>query len=284
MREAVITRIVSNRYSVYFEGEFIIATAMGKLRLGDKPIVGDHVHIEELDGKWVIQQVLPRRNQLIRPLVANVDQALIVMSAKEPDFSFTLVNRLIFLVSLQNINPIIIVSKGDLAYSALKQSILDEYEQYGYTVIMSGKDISTDALESVMENKISVLAGQSGVGKSSILNRISDDLELNTQEISKALGRGRHTTRHNQIYPLCGGWIADTPGFSSLDFSSVDPVELSQSIPDFVPFIGNCKYRDCMHIQEPGCIIKEKVESGEISKQRHQDYLDCLTLIKEESR
>ncbi|EFY09770.1 ribosome small subunit-dependent GTPase A [Erysipelothrix rhusiopathiae] len=284
MREAVITRIVSNRYSVYFEGEFIIATAMGKLRLGDKPIVGDHVHIEELDGKWVIQQVLPRRNQLIRPLVANVDQALIVMSAKEPDFSFTLVNRLIFLVSLQNINPIIIVSKGDLADSALKQSILDEYEQYGYTVIMSGKDISTDALESVMENKISVLAGQSGVGKSSILNRISDDLELNTQEISKALGRGRHTTRHNQIYPLCGGWIADTPGFSSLDFSSVDPVELSQSIPDFVPFIGNCKYRDCMHIQEPGCIIKEKVESGEISKQRHQDYLDCLTLIKEESR
>ena len=212
MREAVITRIVSNRYSVYFEGEFIIATAMGKLRLGDKPIVGDHVHIEELDGKWVIQQVLPRRNQLIRPLVANVDQALIVMSAKEPDFSFTLVNRLIFLVSLQNINPIIIVSKGDLADSALKQSILDEYEQYGYTVIMSGKDISTDALESVMENKISVLAGQSGVGKSSILNRISDDLELNTQEISKALGRGRHTTRHNQIYPLCGGWIADTPG------------------------------------------------------------------------
>lgn len=284
MREAVITRIVSNRYSVYFEGEFIIATAMGKLRLGDKPIVGDHVHIEELDGKWVIQQVLPRRNQLIRPLVANVDQALIVMSAKEPDFSFTLVNRLIFLVSLQNINPIIIVSKGDLADSALKQSILDEYEQYGYTVIMSGKDISTDALESVMENKISVLAGQSGVGKSSILNRISDDLELNTQEISKALGRGRHTTRHNQIYPLCGGWIADTPGFSSLDFSSVDPVELSQSIPDFVPFIGNCKYRDCMHIQEPGCIIKEKVKSGEISKQRHQDYLDCLTLIKEESR
>lgn len=284
MREAVITRIVSNRYSVYFEGEFIIATAMGKLRLGDKPIVGDHVRIEELDGKWVIQQVLPRRNQLIRPLVANVDQALIVMSAKEPDFSFTLVNRLIFLVSLQNINPIIIVSKGDLADSALKQSILDEYEQYGYTVIMSGKDISTDALESVMENKISVLAGQSGVGKSSILNQISDDLELNTQEISKALGRGRHTTRHNQIYPLCGGWIADTPGFSSLDFSSVDPVELSQSIPDFVPFIGNCKYRDCMHIQEPGCIIKEKVESGEISKQRHQDYLDCLTLIKEESR
>lgn len=284
MREAVITRIVSNRYSVYFEGEFIIATAMGKLRLGDKPIVGDHVHIEELDGKWVIQQVLPRSNQLIRPLVANVDQALIVMSAKEPDFSFTLVNRLIFLVSLQNINPIIIVSKGDLADSALKQSILDEYEQYGYTVIMSGKDISTDALESVMENKISVLAGQSGVGKSSILNRISDDLELNTQEISKALGRGRHTTRHNQIYPLCGGWIADTPGFSSLDFSSVNPVELSQSIPDFVPFIGNCKYRDCMHIQEPGCIIKEKVESGEISKQRHQDYLDCLTLIKEESR
>lgn len=284
MKEAVITRIVSNRYSVYFDGEFIIATAMGKLRLGDKPIVGDHVHVEELDGKWVIQKVLERRNQLIRPLVANVDQALIVMSAKEPDFSFTLVNRLIFLVALQNINPIIIVSKGDLADADLKKAITAEYENHGYTVIMSGQDISTEPLEALMKNKISVLAGQSGVGKSSILNRISDDLELNTQEISKALGRGRHTTRHNQIYPLCGGWIADTPGFSSLDFSTVDPMELSQSVPDFVPYIGECKYRDCMHIQEPGCIIKEKVESGEISKQRHQDYLDCLTLIKEETR
>ncbi|AZK44194.1 MULTISPECIES: ribosome small subunit-dependent GTPase A [Erysipelothrix] len=284
MKEAVITRIVSNRYSVYFEGEFIIATAMGKLRLGDKPIVGDHVHIEELEGKWVIQRVLPRRNQLIRPLVANVDQALIVMSAKEPDFSFTLVNRLIFLVSLQNINPIIIVSKSDLADEALKQNILDEYEKYGYQVIMSGSNLPTDPLEAIMKGKISVLAGQSGVGKSSILNRISDDLELNTQEISKALGRGRHTTRHNQIYPLCGGWIADTPGFSSLDFSTVDPLELSQAIPDFAPYIGNCKYRDCMHIKEPGCIIKENVESGAISKQRYQDYLDCLTLIKEESR
>ncbi|CAM2795022.1 ribosome small subunit-dependent GTPase A [Erysipelothrix tonsillarum] len=284
MKEAVITRIVSNRYSVYFDGEFIIATAMGKLRLGDKPIVGDHVHVEELDGKWVIQKVLERRNQLIRPLVANVDQALIVMSAKEPDFSFTLVNRLIFLVALQNINPIIIVSKGDLADADLKKAITAEYENHGYTVIMSGQDISTEPLEALMKNKISVLAGQSGVGKSSILNRISDDLELNTQEISKALGRGRHTTRHNQIYPLCGGWIADTPGFSSLDFSTVDPMELSQSVPDFVPYIGGCKYRDCMHIQEPGCIIKEKVESGEISKQRHQDYLDCLTLIKEETR
>lgn len=284
MKEAVITRIVSNRYSVYFDGEFIIATAMGKLRLGDKPVVGDHVHVEELDGKWVIQKVLERRNQLIRPLVANVDQALIVMSAKEPDFSFTLVNRLIFLVALQNINPIIIVSKGDLADADLKKAITAEYENHGYTVIMSGQDISTEPLEALMKNKISVLAGQSGVGKSSILNRISDDLELNTQEISKALGRGRHTTRHNQIYPLCGGWIADTPGFSSLDFSTVDPMELSQSVPDFVPYIGECKYRDCMHIQEPGCIIKEKVESGEISKQRHQDYLDCLTLIKEETR
>ena len=138
--------------------------------------------------------------------------------------------------------------------------------------------------ESILKDKVSVLSGQSGVGKSSLLNRIDADLELNTQEISKALGRGKHTTRHNQLYRIADGWIADTPGFSSLSFANLDLIDFSQRIPDFVPYEGQCKYRDCLHIHEPGCTIKQKVEEKAISLKRYQHYVDCVSLIREGSR
>ena len=278
--EALIVRIVSNRYTVFLKGEMIVATAMGKLRLGDKPLVGDRVHVEEIDGKYVIQKLLPRRNHLTRPAIANVDQALIVMSIKEPDFSFVLVNRLIFLIAYSAIEPIIVVSKADLASNEFIEEIKNAY--HGYKVIVMGQGFNTTPLESVLEGKLSVLAGQSGVGKSSILNRINPEFKLNTQEISKALGRGKHTTRHNQLYDVAKGWIADTPGFSSLDFSSLDPFELSRSIPDFKPYFGQCRYRDCLHINEPSCKIKEMVESGEVNAIRYDNYKECLDMIKGE--
>lgn len=281
IKEAIITRIVSNKYTVYFDSEFHDVVAMGKMRLGDKPIVGDRVEVELLDEKYVMQKVLPRRNKLIRPHVANIDQALIVMSVLEPDFSYTLVDRLIFLISLNDIEPIIVISKADLASESLMTSIREEYEKAGYHVIFTGEGYDTQPLEEILKDKISVLAGQSGVGKSSILNRINEELELNTQEISKALGRGKHTTRHNQLYPIAQGWIADTPGFSSLDFSMVDPLELSRSIPDFRGYGDDCRYRDCLHIKEPGCALKEAVENGSVSKVRYQHYLECLKLIEE---
>ena len=284
MIESFITRIVSNKYTVYFDGEFHDATAMGKLRLGDKPIVGDRVQVEELDGRLVIQKTLPRRNQLIRPLVANIDQVMIVMSAKEPDFSYTLVDRLIFLISYENIRPLVVISKADLLSAQEAKEIVDEYQSSGYEVLLTGKDTPTKVLEDVLANKLSVLAGQSGVGKSSLLNRIDANLLLNTQEISKALGRGKHTTRHNQLYPIADGWIADTPGFSSLSFANIEPILLSQRIPDFAPYIGECRYNDCLHVHEPGCKIKEQMEAGVISTRRYQNYLDCLKLIKEERR
>lgn len=280
MNNALLVSIVSNRYVVFYEGEMIVATAMGKLRLGQKPLVGDRVLIEYLENKWVMQEVLPRRNQLVRPVVANVDQALIVMSLKEPDFSYTLVDRLIFLVAYAGIEPILVLSKADLVDETFIDEILKEYQNY--TVIVMGQNHGTESLESILKDKLSVLAGQSGVGKSSILNRINKDFKLNTQEISKALGRGKHTTRHNQLYQVGGGWIADTPGFSSLDFSSLDKEQFASSVPDFTPFEGECRYRDCRHIKEPGCIIKAKVEEGLISKERYDHYIECYAMIKEE--
>lgn len=284
MIEARITRIVSNRYTVFFDGDFHDATAMGKLRLGLKPIVGDRVILEELEGRYVIQKIMERSNHLIRPLIANIDQVLIVMSADEPVFSYTLVDRLIFLIAYQAIEPVLVISKADLVTPQALDSMVNEYANAGYQVIVTGEGFPYESLMAIFANKISVLSGQSGVGKSSLLNRIDANLSLSTQEISKALGRGKHTTRHNQLYPIANGWIADTPGFSSISFRDIDPLELAQRIPDFEAYQGMCRYRDCLHVHEPGCMIKAKVDEEEISKIRYQHYLDCLKLIEEEKR
>lgn len=282
--KSVIVRIVSNRYHVFHEGEIVHAIAMGKLRLGEKPMVGDEVLVEWLEPNYVIQEIYPRHNALSRPAVANVDQTFIVMSAVEPDFSYTLVDRLIFLISLEGIEPIIVLTKTDLVDKEFVEEVRQEYEGHGYKFIATGLDDNVSALEAMLKGKISVLSGQSGVGKSSILNRINEDFSLHTQEISKALGRGKHTTRHNQLYNLAGGWVADTPGFSSLDFSQVDPKELADSIPDFKVYLDQCRYRDCLHVSEPSCKIKEELELGNISQIRYNHYLEALKLIKEEKR
>lgn len=283
-KQSIIVRIVSNRYHVFHQGEIVHAIAMGKLRLGNKPIVGDEVRVEWIDPNYVIQELYPRRNALTRPLVANVDQTFVVMSATEPEFSYTLVDRLIFLISLEGIEPIIVLTKKDLVSPEFVDEVRKEYEGHGYQFIATGLEDNVEALESMLDGKISVLSGQSGVGKSSILNRINEDFSLQTQEISKALGRGKHTTRHNQLYNLAGGWVADTPGFSSLDFSTINPKALADAIPDFKPYHDQCRYRDCLHVSEPSCKIKEEVELGNISKIRYANYLDCLELIKEEKR
>lgn len=283
MREARIIRIVSNLYTIEMDHVTHNAVAMGKLRLKEKPVVGDFVSVEEVDGKWVIQKVLPRKNSLVRPLVANIDQVIIVMSAKKPDFSYRLVDRLLFLVCQEMIDPVIVVSKMDLVDTAELLEITSEYRNAGYPVYTTSKFDEDLNLEALFRGKVSVLAGQSGVGKSSLMNRLDATLSLDTQEISDALGRGKHTTRHNQLYPLYGGWIADTPGFSSLDFSHVDPLHLAQNIHDFKGHIDQCRFRNCMHVNEPGCEVKRCVESGEISKRRYEHYCECLELIKEEN-
>lgn len=280
---ARIIKNISNQYTVFFDGETHIATAMGKLRLGKRPVVGDFVEIEFLENKWVIQAVLERKNELIRPLIANVDQALIVMSLKEPDFSYRLVDRLIFLVSVENIEPIIVINKADLGSDAEIQEVVAAYRPFGYQVVVTKKFDDTEKITRLLKDKLTVLAGQSGVGKSSIINRIDEKFELQTQEISKVLGRGKHTTRHNELYFIEGGWIADTPGFSSLDFKHVDPVVLSQSVPEFRNLYMDCHFRNCLHGSEPKCAVKAAIEKGEVSKMRYEHYLECLDLIKEES-
>lgn len=281
-KTALIIKNISNQYTVTFDGEIHVAVAMGKLRLGKRPIVGDHVKLEYIEEKWVIQEVLERENALIRPLVANVDQTLIVMSAKEPDFSYRLVDRLIFLVSYEGIKPVILINKTDLDTEENVAAIVSYYKDYGYEVYTTNRDNKDISFIELFKDKITVLAGQSGVGKSSLINRINENFKLQTQEISKVLGRGRHTTRHNELYEINGGWVADTPGFSSLDFKHLDPLKFAKSVPDFEDYWESCRFRDCLHVSEPGCSVKQAVEDNQISKQRYEHYLESLALIKED--
>ncbi len=285
MNKAIIIKNISNQYEVLFEdGSIQTCVAMGKVRLDKKPLVGDHVLVEEFDSKYGIQKILERKNSLIRPAIANVDQALIVMSAFEPDFSTTLVDRLIFLISYANIKPVLCVTKMDLVKpnDPIYESI-EDYRKSGYEVYTTGKDFDESEIIECFANKITVLTGQSGAGKSSLLNRINPDFQLHTQETSKALGRGKHTTRHCQLFKIGSGWVADTPGFSSLDFSRIDLIELKDKIEDF-QIEESCKFRDCVHINEPDCAVKRYVEEGKISSIRYENYKDVAQLIKQGKR
>lgn len=282
MEQGKIMKIVSSRYIVLCGEEQVLCVAMGKLRKDKAPVVGDEVQFERFADQNGIQKILPRKNQLLRPAIANVDQAIIVMSCKDPDFSTTLVDRLIFQIVYANIHPILCVTKMDLLeeHDPIYDKI-QEYRNSGYEVYTSGKAQASEDVIKALANKISVLTGQSGAGKSSLLNRIDPTFHLQTQEISKALGRGKHTTRHCELHPVKDGWVADTPGFSSMDFSHMEISTLAAAIPDFAPYIGKCRFRDCVHDQEPNCAIRQAVEDGNILAKRYAHYKEIMSMIRQ---
>ncbi len=274
-----IIKIISNQYTVKDEDNNIYnCIAMGKVRLQTIPFVGDNVEFVYRDDKYTIERILERTNYLIRPAVANIDQLIIVMSAKDPDFSETLVDRITFLATFAKIKCVLCITKTDLVDDVLP--IVEKYQKI-MQVVTCDKFYVEDSLKELIANKISVLTGQSGVGKSTLLNTINPDFKLKTQDISKALNRGKHTTRHCELHPVANGWVCDTPGFSSLDFSNMDAYQLAQSVIEFIPYLGMCKFNDCLHVNEPGCKIKELVANGEIAKSRYDNYLSVLKIIQE---
>lgn len=276
MRQGRIVKVISNHYTIYSEGELYTAQPRGKMRRGQTPYTGDLVNFEIIEDSVRIDSILPRKNQLLRPAVCNVDQALIVTSLKDPDFSERLLNRLIFLVLLCNIEPVICVTKSDLVSEEEMKKIdvvLDWYRKAGYRIFFSHPGSDDEQLCELLEGRISVLCGQSGAGKSSLLNRLDPDFKLQTQEISKALGRGKHTTRHCELHPVANGLVADTPGFSSLDFARMDVSRLDKLIPDFKAQLEKgCRFADCIHVDEPDCAIKEGVKAGLINPVLYEDY------------
>lgn len=285
METGKIIKIVSNQYQVLCKEEIIPCVAMGKLRKGRSPIVGDEVDFERFATQNGIQKIHPRRNELRRPPIANVDQAIIVMSCKDPDFSTTLIDRLIFQIVYAGIEPVICVTKMDLISQEdpiMKQ--IEEYRQSGYRVYTSNKEEASADFIAMLAGKISVLTGQSGAGKSSLLNRIDPSFHLQTQEISKALGRGKHTTRHCELHEIAKGWVGDTPGFSSMDFAHMDPLLLAERILDFQPYLGSCYFNDCSHLHEPNCAIRNAVAEGEILPYRYAHYQEVVQMIQQSKK
>lgn len=279
MPQARIIKIISNQYTIQDHDLIRVAAVRGKQRLKFKPAVGDIVNYEEKDDQTVIMDVKPRINQMLRPFVANVDQALIVTSMKDPDYSEHLLNRLLFLSLLADITPRIVVTKSDMTDEAERKRIekdLEWYQKAGIDVFYSHPGSDDELLEQMLKGKVSVLCGQSGAGKSSLLNRLDPEFRLRTQEISKALGRGKHTTRHCELHPVAGGLVADTPGFSSLDFSRLDVSDLDRRIPDFQQYLGECRFADCRHLKEPGCAVKTALDEGKINPSVYQDYCEIM--------
>lgn len=268
-----IIKQISNDYTVLVNDSLVVCKARGKFRnLKITPLVGDEVIID-LENKY-IKEILPRKNELIRPSVANVDQAIIVTSVEIPAFSSNLLNKLITVIEYNNITPIIYFSKLDLIDEVkLKEidDIINYYRKIGYQVYTD-----FESLKNVLKDKITVLTGQSGAGKSTLLNKLDHNLNLQVNEVSYALGRGKHTTRHTELINTCGGLIADTPGFSSINLNDIKNEDIRDTFIEFNLHRSLCEYADCMHLKEENCYIKELVEKGEILKSRYEDYLNFI--------
>lgn len=288
MPEGQIRKALSGFYYVYYQGETYQTRGRGNFRKRElTPLVGDYVLFESGNLKeGVVQDLLPRKNELVRPPVANVDIGIVVMSAIEPNFSTNLLDRFLVTLESKGIQAIIYISKIDLLTDELLQQLKEKeraYEKIGYAIIVPEQTDNKKSLEeltSYFPNKLSVFMGQSGAGKSTLLNSIAPDLELKTAEISSSLGRGKHTTRHVELLPLYGGLVADTPGFSSIDFLELEAEELSACFPDFVAVQDDCRFRGCMHKKEPGCQVKKEVELNTIPAYRYQHYLQFLDEIE----
>jgi ribosome biogenesis GTPase / thiamine phosphate phosphatase len=288
MPEGKIVKALSGFYYVIHENELIQCRGRGVFRKNKvSPLVGDEVVFQvENNQEGYILEIKDRINELVRPPIANVDQAILVFSSVEPDFSTVLLDRFLVLVEFNHIHPLICITKMDLTSMEEQQSIgkyAEEYRAAGYEVILtsSEKEIGMQLLLPHLENKISVFAGQSGVGKSSLLNALRPDLDLKTNDISSHLGRGKHTTRHVELIRIGNGLVADTPGFSNLDFTTIEAEDLTFCFPDIQKASENCKFRGCLHLKEPKCGVKAAVETGEIPEYRYLHYLDFLKEIKE---
>lgn len=277
IKEGIIVKILSNTYTVICEGKKFDCKARGKFR-NDKisPLVGDHVLFDE--AKKYLLEINPRKNELQRPNVANVDIALIVTSLKEPALSLHLLDKLISMVIINKVTPVICLTKEDLLSQEEKEKIKKLFKYYDGIGIKVFYNYENDELIKYLQRKIVVLAGQTGAGKSSLLNRLDKSLNLKTSPISKALGRGVHTTRHSELFEINDIWFLDTPGFSSLDLNKYAVEELENSFLEFNNY--NCLYNDCSHINTDGCEILKALEKKEILLSRYENYCAFIKELK----
>ena len=287
-----IIKGIAGFYYVHVEGKGIYeCRAKGIFRNEKiKPLVGDNVEMEVLDEKDMegsILRILPRSSTLIRPAVANVDQAMIIFAIVKPNPNFNLLDRFLIRMERQHLPTVICFNKQDIASPEEKEALRKAYETCGYHVLFISalENEGLEQVKGILAGKTTTVAGPSGVGKSSLINQLAPAANMETGEISAKIERGRHTTRHSEIIALGEKtYIVDTPGFTSLDISEITKEELGQYYPEFVQYEPYCKFSGCAHITEPSCGIKDAVEEGKISKVRYENYKELYRELKEIKR
>lgn len=287
-----IIKGIAGFYYIYAEdGNIYECKAKGIFRKDNfKPLVGDNVEItvlneEEKEGS--VTSILPRRNSLIRPAVANVDQAFLIFAMENPKPNFLLLDRFLIMMEQQEIPVVICFNKKDVGEKKEMEKLYEIYTGCGYRVVLSStyEGEGMDEIREILKGKTTVVAGPSGVGKSSITNCMQGEVQMETGEISKKLKRGKHTTRHSQVIPVeKNTFLVDTPGFSSLYLTDMKEEELRDYFPEFVMYEPQCRFQGCMHIHEPGCAVKEALSEGKINQQRYDNYLALYEELKEKRR
>ena len=257
---------------------------------GTRPLVGDDVEMEVLDedaGKGNIQKILPRKNALIRPAVANVDQALVIFAAAKPAPNFNLLDRFLIMMAEQELPCIICFNKQDIVDEEERQKLTSVYENCGCRVVFASatKGEGTEEIRALLRGKTTTVAGPSGVGKSSMVNSLCGDTYMETGEISEKIDRGKHTTRHAELL-LIGPdtYIVDTPGFSSLSVFNMEKEELKDFYPEFAKYEDECRFRGCSHINEPDCGVKNAIQDGKISPMRYENYVQIYGELKSQKK
>lgn len=266
-----VVKVISNQFYVKVNNNVLICTQRGVLKKNKTlPLVGDKVLVDI--KKQVIEKILPRKNEIVRPPVANIDQAIVVTSLKHPDFSTNLLDKLLVQLEINKIKPIICLTKKDLLSSIELTNyleIINYYQKIGYLVV---DNTETKKILKELENKITVFLGQTGAGKSTLLNKLFPDLNLKTGEVSLALGRGKHTTRVVEIIEIGSIKVLDTPGFSALSFLKYDLESVKEAFIEFKNY--PCLYKDCNHDKEPECNLKKAVLAGNVLESRYENYLN----------
>ena len=272
-----IVRSLSGFYDVQIPGKVISCRGRGSLRKdGVTPLTGDMVEITLEHGKGMVERVLPRKNRFVRPAVANVDALVVFAANVNPVTEPFLIDRVAAIAGDQNVPVILCINKCDLDPAVDLAKI---YRNAGFSLIQASAQTGegVEELRALLQGKLTAFTGNTGVGKSSMLNRLCPQLELATGEVSEKLGRGRHTTRHVELYALDEEtYVADTPGFSSFDTDQMDVLlkeNLQYAFGDFAPYLGQCQFHDCSHRREPGCRVRQAVEEGNLEKTRYDSYL-----------